>query len=84
MLCVLATFGVTSYIRNSWVPFRGPLPSDGPVEGFADDGARIDFFDTHPLRVRTSTIYALIGFITWGVGAIILFLVLNSMQLRPA
>ena len=80
MLCFLATFGVTSYIRNSWVPFRGPLPSDGPVEGFADDSARIDFFDTNPLRVRMSTIYALSGFIVWGVGAITSFLILNSLR----
>lgn len=80
ILCALGTFAATSYIRNSWVPGGEPTPSDGPVEGFESQAARIAWWDTHELRIRTSTIYALIGFITWGVGAIVLFLVLNSMQ----
>lgn len=68
LVAVLGTFGVSSYILNSWVPFRGPLPSDGPVEGFASKQARIDYYDTGPLRIRTSAKFGLIGAGIWLAG----------------
>ena len=68
LVAILGTFGASSYILNSWVPFRGPLPSDGPVEGFASKQARIDYYDTTPLRVRTSAKAGLIGAGIWIAG----------------
>lgn len=79
VFCLLLTIGVTSFIRNSWVPFRGPLPSDGPVEGFASKQARIEFYDTTPLRIRTATLFGVIGFVAWAVGALVAYLVLQGM-----
>ena len=79
LLSMLGTFGVCSYLMNSWVPFRGPLPSDGPVEGFASKVARIEFYDTTPLRIRTSTKTAVIGGVVWLVGLVVAFLMMNSL-----
>jgi hypothetical protein len=70
VLALLGTFGITSFIMNSWVPYKGPLPSDGPVEGFASKQARIDYFDTGPQRVRAASKWWLIGAATWLVGMI--------------
>ena len=79
IVLLLAIMGAVSFIRNSWVPFRGPLPSDGPVEGFASKAARIDFYDTTPLRIRTAFKFGVIGFITWLVGLGTSILILNHL-----
>ena len=71
LVAILGTFGVANWILNAWVPYRGPLPSDGPVEGFASKAARIDFFDTTALRVRTSAKGWLIGAAVWLVGILV-------------
>jgi hypothetical protein len=80
LLIILGTFGVTSFVMNSWVPFRGPLPSDGPVEGFASKAARIEFFDTTPLRIRTAFRVGIIGGAIWLVGLLASLLILNSLN----
>ena len=79
LLSMLGTFGVSSFLMNKWVPFRGPLPSDGPVEGFASKVARIEFYDTTPLRIRTATKAGVIGGVLWLVGLVTAYLVMNSL-----
>jgi hypothetical protein len=69
VLCMLGTFGVCSFIMNVWVPFRGPLPADGPVEGFASKTARIEYYNTGPARIRSATKAGIIGGVLWAVGA---------------
>lgn len=32
--------------------YRGPLPSDGPVDGFASKADRVEFYDTTDARTR--------------------------------
>lgn len=66
-----AIFAAVSFFMNSWVPFRGPVPSDGPVEGFASKQARIDFYNTHDVRVRAAAKAAAIGAGIWLVGIIV-------------
>jgi hypothetical protein len=72
------TFAGVSYIRNSWVPYRGPLPTDGPLDGFDDKQTRIEYFDTVPLRVRTATLYSTIMLVIAIVGDLIAFIILNG------
>ena len=79
LVAILGTFGASSYILNSWVPFRGPLPSDGPVEGFASKQARIDYYDTTPLRVRTSAKAGLIGAAIWLAGILVALLLKGKL-----
>jgi len=64
---------------NKWVPFRGPLPSDGPIEGFDSKQARIEFYDTHPQRVRAAFKFGVIGAITWLAGLLTSYFILNSL-----
>jgi hypothetical protein len=80
LVAVLSIFGVCSYILNIWMPFRGPLPSDGPVEGFASKSARIEFYDTSPLRIRTATKFGIIGAVIWMVGLVTAYLILRSLE----
>jgi hypothetical protein len=49
------------FIRTRTI-YRGPMPSDGPVEGFASKAARIEYFSTHDQRFR-ETIKAIIVWI---------------------
>jgi hypothetical protein len=79
LLSMLGTFGAGSYFMNSWVPFKGPLPSDGPVEGFASKAARIEFYDTTPLRIRSATKAGVIGGVLWLVGLVTSYLIMNSL-----
>ena len=79
LISLLGTFGIVSFILNAWVPFRGPLPSDGPVEGFASKAARIDFYDTTAQRIRTAVKYGIIGGVVWLVGLVTSYLILNSL-----
>lgn len=79
VLMLLGTVGVTSFIRNTWVPFRGPLPSDGPEEGFASKAARIEFYDTTPLRIRTAVKFGVIGIVVWMLGAAASYLILSTL-----
>lgn len=78
-VALLGIFGVTSFIQNTWVPFRGPLPSDGPVEGFPSKAARIEFFDTTPLRIRTAVKFGIIGGILWLIGLMTAYFILKSL-----
>jgi len=80
LICMLGNVGVVSFIRNTWVPFRGPLPSDGPVEGFASKAARIEFYDTNPIRIRRAFNVGAIGVIIWMLGMITSLLILNSLS----
>lgn len=79
LITMLGTFGVVSFILNAWVPFRGPLPSDGPEEGFASKAARIEFYDTGPQRIRTAMKFGIIGGVVWAVGLVTSYLILNSI-----
>ena len=79
LITMLGTFGVGSFILNGWVPFRGPLPSDGPEEGFASKAARIEFYDTGPQRIRTAMKFGIIGGVVWAVGLVTSYLILRSV-----
>jgi hypothetical protein len=70
---------VVSFILNTWVPFRGPLPSDGPVEGFASKAARIEFYDTGPQKIRMAVKWGTICGVIWLVGLLTAILVLQSL-----
>jgi hypothetical protein len=76
---LLGTFGAISFILNTWVPFRGPLPSDGPVEGFASKAARIEFYNTGPQRIRMATKIGIICGVVWLAGLLVAILVLKSL-----
>lgn len=71
------TYFVINYIRNIWVPFRGPTPSDGPVHGFPSKAAEIDFYDTNPLRIRTTWKWGMICAVIWAGGALLTYIGLN-------
>jgi hypothetical protein len=79
LVAILGTFGVCSYIMNAWVPFRGPLPSDGPVEGFPSKNARIDFFNTQPQRIRASFKAGVIGGVLWLTGLLTAIIILSKV-----
>jgi hypothetical protein len=79
LISMLGTFGVVSFILNSWETFEGPLPSDGPVEGFASKAARIEFWEDTPLRIRTAMKFGIIGGVVWAVGLVTSYLILNSI-----
>jgi hypothetical protein len=76
---ILGVVGIGSYYLNVWVPFRGPLPSDGPVEGFASKAARIEYYDTRPLRVRTAFKAGAIVAGIWLVGLVTAFVILTNL-----
>jgi hypothetical protein len=80
LIGILGIFGVCSYILNIWVPFRGPLPSDGPVEGFASKQARIEFFDTGPKRIRAAFKAGVIGGVLWLAGLLTVIVILGRMK----
>lgn len=79
LVVLMGTIGVVSFIMNAWVPFRGPLPSDGPEEGFASKAARIEFYDTTPVRIRTAMKFGIIGGVVWMAGLVASYLILNSL-----
>jgi hypothetical protein len=79
LIALLGTFGIVSFILNAWVPFRGPLPSDGPVEGFASKAARIDFYDTTAQRIRTAMKFGTIGGVVWLVGLVTSYFILSNL-----
>lgn len=74
----LGIFGVVSYFMNSWVPMYGPLPSDGPVMGFASEEARTKFYDTSEMRIRRAGKAGAIGVGIWLVGLLAAFLILSN------
>ena len=76
VVCLCTGLFLIKYIRKIWVPFRGPMPINGPVDGFADDGDRMQFFDTSALRIRTMWKYIVIIAVVWAVGAGIIELIL--------
>jgi hypothetical protein len=79
VFCLVITLGSMSWVRNNWVPFRGPLPSDGELDGFYDDADRMKFFDTHDLRFRTAAILGVIGLVTWIIGGSVSIFILKSL-----
>ena len=79
LLCGLSLYFVSNYIRNNWVPFRGPTPSDGPVNGFASKADEIQFYDTHDLRIQTTWKYGVIIAVVWAIGAGLAFIILKGM-----
>ena len=76
---ILVTFGICSFILNIWVPYRGPLPSDGPVEGFASKAARIEFYDTRPQRIRAAFKAGTIGGVIWLTGLLTAIIILGKI-----
>jgi hypothetical protein len=64
---LLGIFGTVSYILNTWMPFGGVMPSDGPIDGFASKQARIEFFNDaiHARRIRAATKAGFIGALVW-------------------
>jgi hypothetical protein len=79
LVAILGTAGICSYLLNVWVPFRGPLPSDGPVEGFASKAARIEFYDTGPQRIRAAVKAGVIGGVIWLIGAVTAYFILSNL-----
>jgi hypothetical protein len=79
IIILLGTFGVVSYVLNIWCPYRGPLPSDGPIDGFASKTDRMDFFDTGPQRIRIATYLGGAGGFLWLLGLLIAIIVLKSV-----
>jgi hypothetical protein len=61
----LGIFGVVSYFMNNWVPAKGPLPSDGPVEGFTSRAVMKAFYDTSGMRIRAAAKAGVIVAIVW-------------------
>lgn len=74
----LGIFGTVSYFMNTWVPAKGPLPSDGPAEGFANRSAMKAFYDTSGMRIRAAAKAGIIVASVWIVGLAALFLYLNG------
>jgi hypothetical protein len=79
LVILLATGGACSFVLNNWVPFKGPLPSDGQVEGFASKAARIEFYDTTPMRIRMATKIGISGAVLWAVGTVVAYLILSNL-----
>ena len=79
LVFVIGTIGVCSFILNSWVPFGGSLPSDGPVEGFASKAARIEFLDLGPRRIRAAFKAGVIGGVLWLVSLLTALVVLGNI-----
>jgi hypothetical protein len=77
VLGFLGILGGVKYLLNTWTPYKGPLPSEGKIEGFASTQARKEFYDTTPMRAQAATKYAIIAGSTWLVVMVVLFLVLN-------
>jgi hypothetical protein len=61
-----------SIIRNRLI-YRGPMPSDGPEEGFASKAARIEFFTTHDQRFRETVKASVIWFVVAIVASIVVW-----------
>lgn len=78
-LGLVAVLIATRYYIDSWVPAKGPLPSDGPAEGFPSRKAMKSFYDTSGMRVRAAAKAGVIVAGIWLVGLITLFLVLNHV-----
>lgn len=59
------------YIRYRMI-FRGPMPSDGEVDGFASKEARIEFFSTNDQRFK-ETVKAIVIWVIVGIVASLIF-----------
>ena len=69
---------VASYFQNTWVPAKGPLPSDGPAEGFPNRAAMKAFYDTSGMRIRAAARAVVIVAGVWLVGVITLLVILKA------
>ena len=77
-LCLVGGVGVAHYFNAIWVPAKGPLPSDGPAEGFTNRAAMKAFYDTSGMRIRAGARAVLIVIGIWVVGGIALFVILKA------
>ena len=59
-------------IRNRMI-YRGPMPSDGPEEGFASKAARIEYFSTSDQRFRETEKAVIIWVIVAIVASVIVW-----------
>jgi hypothetical protein len=75
---LVGVLGVSRYFMDVWVPAKGPLPSDGPAEGFPSRSAMKAFYDTSSMRVRAAAKAAVIVAGVWLVGLVTLFLILKG------
>ena len=72
----MITIGI---IRNRMI-YRGPMPSDGPDEGFASKAARIEYFSTNDQRFR-ETVKAVIIWVIVGIVASVLVWFLTNYNI---
>lgn len=76
--CVTPTLSVVgcmitlAIIRGRMI-YRGPMPSDGPEEGFASKAARIEYFSTNDQRFRETVKAIIIWFIVGIVASVIVW-----------
>jgi hypothetical protein len=78
VIAFLGIYGGVMYLLNSWTPYKGPIPSEGKVEGFASAEERKKFFDTSSMRAQAATKFGLIAGATWFFVMAVLFFVLNT------
>lgn len=52
-ILVLVVGFVWVNILKTRMLYKGPLPSDGPIDGFASKADRIEYYDTGPARIRS-------------------------------
>jgi len=70
---VLSLIGcvITLRIIRSRMIYRGPMPSDGPEEGFASKAARIEYFSTTDQRFRETVkaiiVWVVVAFLSSGL-----------------
>jgi hypothetical protein len=57
---------LTVGIIRTRIIYRGPMPSDGPEEGFASKAARVEYFSTSQQRY-SETVKAIIIWIVIGI-----------------
>lgn len=71
------------YLLNAWTPYKGPLPSDGKIDGFASAQARKEFFDTSSMRAQAATKFGIIGGSVWIVVLLVALVTLNAVNATP-
>lgn len=66
---LVITFGI---IKTRMI-YRGPMPSDGPVDGFVSTEAKLEYFNTSAQRFRESTRAVVIWIIIGIVGSLLVW-----------
>ena len=75
----LGIFGLGSYFMNTWLPFRGTLPTEGPVDGFLSKNDKKEFFEVKPTRIRAAAKAVFVGVLVWLVGLVTIIVFLKNL-----